>query len=131
MTKHLKNIFSFLPDYLTDTKVEVHDNVIFVISFNNLEIGLLELGDGLWVFKYTDDFKAQNEIRPLPDFPDLNTIYSSDELWPFFIVRIPSLKQPYIQNIIQKEKIDSTSQVELLKRFGKRTIANPYKLHLV
>jgi hypothetical protein len=55
-------------------------------------------------------------------------VYTKDELWPFFIIRIPSLKQPKVQKIISKEEIDSTSQVELLKRFGEKSISNPFQL---
>ena len=61
-------------------------------------------------------------------FPDLDKTYKSELLWPFFQVRIPGLKQPAIQEILKNEKIDEFNEVQLLKRFGKKIIANPYEL---
>jgi len=50
-------------------------------------------------------------------------------LWPFFGIRIPGLKQPAIQEILRNENIETDNDVELLKRFGQKTISNPYELH--
>lgn len=54
--------------------------------------------------------------------------YTSEELYPFFIQRIPSLSQPKVKEVIEKEKIDQTNIVELLKKFGRLSINNPFKL---
>ena len=35
--------------------------------------------------------------------------YTSEELYPFFIQRIPSLSQPKVNEAVEKEKIDRTS----------------------
>ena len=128
MTKLLKKIKSFIPQGLENSTVKEDEYAHFTISYKDLEIGSLELKDGLWHFSYSDEFKEQNQIPPLPDFPDVQKVYTKDELWPFFIIRIPSLKQPKVQKIISKEEIDSTSQVELLKRFGEKSISNPFQL---
>lgn len=45
--------------------------------------------------------------------------YKSEELWPFFRIRIPGLEQPSVQEILERENIDKNDEVELLKRFGK------------
>ncbi|CAN5121515.1 hypothetical protein BH23BAC3_BH23BAC3_18260 [soil metagenome] len=82
----------------------------------------------MWHFAYSNEFKEQDQIPPLPDFPNVQKVYTKDELWPFFIIRIPSLKQPKVQKIISKEDIDSTSQFELLKRFSEKSISNPFQL---
>ncbi|MCG8311441.1 MAG: hypothetical protein MI975_28895, partial [Cytophagales bacterium] len=71
---------------------------------------------------------SQDELEPIVDFPDKNKVYVSDELWPFFSSRIPSLNRPSIKEILNKSNIDSTDIVELLKLFGQKTIANPYNL---
>ena len=60
--------------------------------------------------------------------PDLDKVYKKETLWPFFLVRIPGLKQPAIKEIIEKENIDSQNEAALLKRFGKHSISNPYEL---
>lgn len=128
MTKLLKKIKSFIPQGLENSTVNEDEYAHFTIFYKDLEIGSLELKGGLWHFTYSEEFKEQNQIPALPDFPDIQKVYTKNELWPFFIIRIPSLKQPKVQKIISKEDIDSTSQVELLKRFGEKSISNPFQL---
>jgi HipA-like protein len=128
MTKLIKKIKSFLPQGLEKSTVKEDEYALFTILYKGLKIGTLELKEGIWHFSYSDEFKKQDQLSPLPDFPDTNQVYTSDELWPFFIIRIPSLKQPKVQKIISKEHIDATSQVELLKRFGEKSISNPFQL---
>jgi len=38
------------------------------------------------------------------------------------------LKQPLVKEAVEKENIDSTNQVALLKRFGRRTITTSFEL---
>ncbi len=103
----------------------------FILQVDDIRIATLSCKDGVWFFKYTDDFKVHSETyNHIVGFPDLNKTYHSDTLWPFFQVRIPGLKQPAVLEILAKEKIDQNNEVALLKRFGKRTITNPYELVL-
>lgn len=98
-----------------------------VLKLGNLIIGYLSCRNGEWTFKYSDEFKIQNEYHKIIGFPELDEEYKSNDLWPFFRIRIPGLKQPAIREIIEKENIQ-TNEFELLKRFGKKTISNPYEL---
>lgn len=100
----------------------------FLLTVDNIELGVLEHKNGMWSFKYTNEFKENNSYKPIVGFPDINKIYTRETLWPFFLIRIPGLKQPSISEIIRKEKINPNNEVALLTRFGKRTIANPYEL---
>jgi len=101
----------------------------FMLSVDNIRIGTLYCEKGAWFFKYSDDFKNQAHIyNRIVGFPDLDTTYKSETLWPFFRIRIPGLKQPAVQEIMAKEKIDKSNEVELLKRFGHKTISNSYEL---
>jgi HipA-like protein len=100
----------------------------FELSYKNLSIGHLELQDGNWRFYYSEEFKSQDVIKPLIDFPNQNKTYSNKELWPFFSYRIPGLSQPAVKEIIKKEAIDSGNEVALLKKFGKYSIFNPFLL---
>ena len=102
--------------------------VRFKLSYNHLVVGYLSLSNAVWHFEYSDEFKKQDMIRPIIIFPDKGEIYRSEKLWPYFAARIPSLKRPDIQKVLYEEKIDETNEVELLKRFGKRTISNPFYL---
>lgn len=100
----------------------------FELKYKSLTVGRLELNDGVWKFSYSKEFKEQDELRPIVQFPEVDKVYENEELWPFFTIRIPGLNQPEIQDILESENIDRTNEVELLKRFGKKTISNPYEL---
>ena len=128
MTKLLRKIKSFIPQGLENTAVKKDEQAEFRVLYKNLAIGVLELKSGTWYFSYSEEFKKQSQVQPLPDFSDVNKVYVNKELWPFFIIRIPSLKQPKVQNIISKENIDASSQAELLRRFGEKSISNPFRL---
>lgn len=95
----------------------------FVLILNKLEIGTLSYADGLWIFSYSEEFKMQKEILPLVNFPTVSKEYVSNELWPFFISRIPSKAQ-----LQSPKNVGRNDLVSLLKVYGRKTIANPYQL---
>ena len=95
----------------------------FILTLNKLEVGTLSYADNVWVFSYSEEFKRQREILPLVNFPTVDKEYTSNELWPFFVSRIPSRAQ------LQASKdTDRQDLVSLLKNYGRKTIANPYQL---
>jgi len=98
------------------------------LKYKELTIGELTFADGVWTFIYSDDFKAQSEVRPLFDFPNVDKVYVSGKLPVFFKIRIPSLKRKSIQEIIKKKKINAKDELELLKVFGYKSICNPFLL---
>jgi HipA-like protein len=100
----------------------------FLLVYEGLPVGVLSVANGLWTFRYTDEFRKQKKVQPLVEFQDSSTTYKSRELWPFFAMRIPSLKRESVHEIVEKEAIDEKNEVELLRRFGKRTSANPFEL---
>lgn len=99
-------------------------NSTFVLSLGNINVGYLEFQDDIWQFYYSNEFKSQNEILPLVNFPDKEQTYqvNGDNLWPFFMSRIPG------ESRLKKDGKDKMDLVSLLKFYGKRTIANPYTL---
>ena len=102
----------------------------FILKVDDINLGILKHENGEWTFKYTQEFQNRsNEYNHIVGFPKLDKVYHSETLWPFFLIRIPGLKQPAVQEIIRKENIDKDNEVQLLKRFGLKTIANPYELH--
>lgn len=109
-------------------KDTINPSASFILVYKKLSIGTLTEKNGEWDFKYSPEFKNQNEIVPLIGFPDKDKEYISNSLWPFFQSRIPSLKNPIIKDIVEKEKIQPDNKVYLLKRFGRRTITNPFVL---
>ena len=99
----------------------------FHLTYDHLLVGTLSVQDGVWRFKYSDEFK-RSDLRPLVEFPDVDQVYEREDLWQFFAMRIPSPEQPEVEEIIRQEHIDEGDAVSLLKRFGRRTIANPFQL---
>lgn len=104
--------------------------VVFELRYKDLVVGHLILDDGNWQFFYSEEFKHQSKITPILDFPDTNKSYKATDLWPFFAHRIPGLGQPQVQEIIKNESLNPTNSAELLKRFGQKSITNPFELSL-
>lgn len=100
----------------------------FELTYKQFPIGVLAFQNSVWEWTYSDRFRAQDKLVPLIEFPDVNRVYRTEELWPFFATRAPSLKRPDILQIIERERIDKNDEVALLKRFGQRTVANPFEL---
>ncbi len=117
-----ENLTRFSDSTVVDTSFTFH------LYYKSLEIGQLKFNKDHWIFNYSDQFKKQSALKPLFEFPDTNKIYENKILWPFFESRIPSPQQPEVKKAILKEGLDEKNVVELLKRFGERTISNPYEL---
>lgn len=127
----IKNIFKLFSKHEEELHLELPkiENAKFVLKAPSLIIGTLFCEGGEWNFEYSNEFKTSSHgFNTIVGFPDIEKIYKSSELWPFFQVRIPGLKQPQILDIIHKGKIDINNQVALLKRFGNKTITDPYIL---
>ena len=121
-SKDEEDFKSYLPD---------NETASFVLSIDNIEVGILKCHSGKWSFKYSPPFKNKiHEYQKIIGFSDLEKLYQSNSLWPFFRTRIPGLKQPAIKEIIERENINKENELELLKRFGKKTITNPYILNI-
>ncbi|MCB9055535.1 MAG: HipA N-terminal domain-containing protein [Chitinophagales bacterium] len=131
MLRKIKNWFSKNEELEMQVQIPKDEEAKFILMVDNIRIGELYCQKGEWYFKYTDDFKNHsNEYNRITGFSDINKTYKSETLWPFFQIRIPGLKQPAIQEILTNEKIDKENEIALLKRFGKKTISNPYELIL-
>ncbi len=100
----------------------------FKLYYEDLLIGTLSVADSTWKFEYSEGFRRQDSLRPLPEFPNLDAHYESKDLWQFFMMRIPSPEQAEVEEILKREHIEEDDAVSLLKRFGERTTANPFRL---
>lgn len=129
ISKKISNWFSKGEDEVT-LHLPKNEKIVFTLKIDNVEVGKLRCENGLWVFVYSDEFKNEYSLdyKRIAGFPALDKVYKKETLWPFFLVRIPGLKQPAIKEIIEKENIDVENEAELLKRFGQKTISNPYEL---
>jgi HipA-like protein len=99
----------------------------FLLTYGDLLIGTLSVQDGIWRFEYSDEFR-RSDLRPIVEFPDVNNSYENQDLWQFFASRIPSTEQVEIEEILRRENIAEDDAVGLLRRFGTRTINNPFEL---
>lgn len=127
MTK-FKKVFArlFWSESQHDVVLAAENDATFNINLGKLFVGTLLYSGGVWYFSYSNEFKMQNRVSPLTNFPSKEKEYSARELWPFFASRIPSNAQ------LQKDKGKPQEDiVTLLQKFGRRTIANPYELCLV
>ncbi|MBP3669214.1 MAG: HipA N-terminal domain-containing protein [Bacteroides sp.] len=124
MTKFRKILARlFWSESQNDMVLATEDDATFNVNLGKLLVGTLLYSAGVWYFSYSNEFKLQNRILPLANFPSKDKEYSTRDLWPFFASRIPSNAQLQIEK--DKPKEDA---VTLLRRFGRRTVANPYEL---
>jgi HipA-like protein len=129
MFSAIRRIFlSYRTDGHQGIETPVHEDATFQLHYGDLPIGVLQLHEGWWIFRYSPEFIGQGDVQPLVDFPNVHKTYRSASLWPFFMARIPSLAQPQVRETIKQEGLDEHSDVQLLRRFGRRTIANPFVL---
>ena len=116
-------------DWLGGVKpLPVDEKIEFKVMLGSLVIGTLRADQGEWEFGYSDEFRRQSEIKPIVDFPVTDRVYRDRTLWPFFALRIPSPKQPEVREFIQRRTEDQVDESILLKEFGSRSIANPFRL---
>lgn len=124
MTKFKKLLARlFWSESQNDMVLATEDDATFNVNLGKLLVGTLLYSAGVWYFSYSNEFKLQNRILPLANFPSKDKEYSTRDLWPFFASRIPSNAQLQIEKDKPKEDV-----VTLLRRFGRRTVANPYEL---
>lgn len=127
MISTIKN-FLFRQRGWEDLRTPQDEDAEFLLKFHGMDVGRLSLHAGTWRFEYAEAFRNKEGVSPIVNFPNLEKCYESDVLWPFFLVRIPGLGQPAIRRVIRDENLDETNEAQLLKRFGKTTIANPFTL---
>ena len=125
MTQKFKKVLArlFWSESQNEMVLTPDNDATFHVNLGRLFVGTLLYSDGIWYFNYSDEFKLQNRILPLANFPSKEKEYSAKELWPFFASRIPSNAQLQLDKDTPQEDI-----VSLLRRFGRRTVANPYEL---
>lgn len=118
-----------LYNWLTGVEpLPIEEKLALKVMLDSHEIGTLIAEKGEWIFSYSDEFRKQTEIKPIADFPDVKKKYRSRSLWPFFALRIPSPEQPAVREFIHRQPQQKADEGILLKEFGARTIANPFRL---
>jgi len=125
-------MIKFVTDWLTGVKPPAAESELcFRVFFNKLEIGALTRDLDEWVFRYADEFRAQDKVKPIVDFPNVEKEYRNAQLWPFFLLRIPSPTQPAVRYHLEKHRLNQLEEVDegtLLREFGRWSVANPFEL---
>lgn len=127
-TKTLQQVIGSLRRRAGIDEMKSPAKAAFELRYDGMRVGYLTCSDSKWTFWYSEEFRHRPDLRPLVQFADVNHVYRSDRLWPFFLLRIPSLGQADVQAALKQEHIDTRDEVALLRRFGRRTIANPFEL---
>jgi len=91
----------------------------------SVTVGYLSLEDGWWTFKYDSDYRRRSDLRPIEGFDDLDRIYRSKVLFPFFAVRVPDEHRTDIQRRLAEKDIKDPDTSDLLREFGRRAAASP------
>lgn len=97
-------------------------------------IGRLTFDGEIYTFEYINEVKLAQEsgFQPLMNFPDLNKVYSSKELFAFFANRIMQPSRPDYQNYLAKYDLsaDNVEFMELLKRTQAIKQTDNYKVKI-
>lgn len=88
-------------------------------------VGHLDFDGSLWSFRYSDEYKARADLRPIEGFDDKERVYSSPYLFPFFAVRIPALDRRDVQEKLGRFRLREPDPAELLRIFGRRVVSSP------
>jgi HipA-like protein len=116
-------------DWLTGVEpLPADEKLAFKVMLGSLTVGTLRAEGGEWFFSYSQEFRNQTEIKPIVNFPVLSKEYRSRNLWPFFALRIPSPTQPAVREFIRTRPEEKADEGILLKEFGARSVANPFRL---
>ena len=130
----MKLLEKLYPSWLSNKNVE--QEYKFVIEYGDLEVGTLSTNnknnERIYIFKYSEKFKEQYQdknkkeiIKKLAGFKEFKE-YESQDLYPFFLSRMPDPNRPIIKEIVEKEEINADDPLAILDRFGKRTLDNPF-----
>ena len=89
MTK-IQKVFArlFWSESQNDVVLAADNDATFNINLGKLLVGTLLYSDGMWHFSYSDEFKIQNRVLPLANFPSKDKEYSRGsvgERWPILM----------------------------------------------
>jgi HipA-like protein len=90
----------------------------------HVTVGYLTLEeDGRWAFAYDSAYRQQSDLRPIEGFDDLDRVYRSTALFPFFAMRIPDPQRADVRKRLRD--IEHPDATDLLRAFGRRSAASP------
>ncbi|CAN5498392.1 hypothetical protein BH09ACT8_BH09ACT8_65250 [soil metagenome] len=98
----------------------------FAVAWRNrqrrviMPVGVLDHRAGRFRFQYLDGIGHSIEgFRPFVGFPDLNRVYESERLWPFFDLRVMDRKRPDYQQYVRWLGLTvEASRLDIISRSG-------------
>lgn len=92
-------------------------------------IGRLESSDGLYSFAYTrgaEQASIEAHFEPLASFPELNTVYVSERLFPLFTNRLLPTSRPEYRDYLQWLSVPESESdpIAILARNGGRRVTD-------
>lgn len=88
-------------------------------------VGRLEYDGKMWVFAYTEEYKKRADLRPIEGFDDLDRVYRSSLLFPFFAVRIPDVERKDVRMKLAQARVKDPEPTDLLRIFGRQVVSSP------
>ena len=92
---------------------------------DEVTVGHLAFEAGMWTFAYDEDYKRRPDLRPIEGFDDIEKVYRSSVLFPFFAVRIPDVDREDVKRTLKQEQIKRPEISDLLRLFGRRVVSSP------
>lgn len=120
------------PDALPQAHGDSRERVRVFVAHRSDEItiGFLEETPDSFVFRYAEEYRRRPGAVPISAFPDLQRIYESKDLWPFFAVRFPPSGRPDVRQLIESKNLSTESTLRRLVELSPRTISNPYRFEM-
>jgi HipA-like protein len=93
-------------------------------------LGLLTKEGAEFVFRYDPVFALAKDAKPISAFPDLDQEYRSEDLWPFFAVRLPPVEREDVKRALAQHHIPESDVLRLLAELSRRGVSSPYRFSL-
>ena len=91
----------------------------------HVTVGHLDFDGRFWTFRYDDEYKARPDLRPIEGFDELDRLYRSSVLFPFFAVRIPDIHRDDVRRRLEADRVKNPEPADLLRMFGQRVVSSP------
>ena len=90
-----------------------------------VKVGRLDFDGDLWTFRYDEEYKHRTDLRPIEGFGEIEKVYRSPVLFPFFAVRIPHESRADVRDKVDERALEERDEGELLRIFGRHVVSSP------
>lgn len=88
-------------------------------------VGDLEFDGRMWSFRYSEEYKLRRDLRAIEGMDDINRIYRSSVLFPFFAVRIPDVDRDDVRRRLEEDRVRDPEPADMLRIFGRHVVSSP------